>query len=155
MATASAEIIGDELMSGTTTTTTEYTSVINAAVEAVITLANATTPFATITRGALPTGHGLVCEVGPSRVQDVYLDKNTYIPLDITFNGKHHNLKTLSDAMNKIHSTLTRAKTYTSGDGWQIVDITNYTLPQIIGRENNNDWLMASSLLVKIYQKGD
>ena len=151
MATASAETIGDELMSGTT----EYTSVINSAVEAVITLANATSSFATVTRGALPTVEGIVCEVGPSRVQDVYLDKNTFIPLDVTFNGKHPNLKTLSDAMNKIHSVLTRAKTYTTGDGWEIVDISNNTLPQIIGRESNNDWIMASSLLVKIYQKGD
>ena len=57
--------------------------------------------------------------------------------------------------MNKIHSTLTRAKTYPASDDWEIVDISNYTLPEIIGREGNNEWLMASSLSVKFYWKGD
>lgn len=134
------------------------TSVINEVIEAVIGLMNASGPFAQVTRGALPTGPGLTCEAGPSNAETVFLDKNLYIPLDLTMNGKHHDLKTLSDTMNGIHSLLTRAKTYPS-DGergrWQIVDITNGTLPQIIGREQNNDWLMASSLSVKFYWKGD
>ena len=130
-------------------------SVINQVLEAVIGLMNATTPFASVTRGALPTVTGITCEVGPSSVSEVYIDKNSYLPLDVTINGKHPNLMTLSDALNKIHSVLTRAKTYPTADNWEIVDITNATMPQIIGREGNNDWLMASSLLVKIYQKGD
>lgn len=136
-------------------TTYSASSVINQAVEAVIALMNATEPFATVTRGALPTRAGLCAEVGPSMPAEVYLDKNSYIPLDITINGKHPNLQTLSDAMNNIHSALTRATTYPSADHWQIVDISTETLPQIIGREDNNDWLMASSLSAKIYQKGD
>lgn len=130
-------------------------SVINQVLEAVIELMNNTQPFATVTRGALPTGYGITCEIAPSRPSEVYLDKNTYTPIDFTINGKHANLLTLSDAMNKIHSQLTRATTYPSADRWQIVDISNYTLPQIIGREGNNEWLMASSLSVKVYQKGD
>ena len=130
-------------------------SVINEVVEAVIGLMNDTGPFATVTRGALPTHEGLVCEVGPSTPSEVYLDKNSYIPLDVTLNGKHHDLRTLSDAMNTIHSTLTRATEYPEGEGWKIVDITNYTLPQIVDREDNNEWLMASSLSVKFYHGGD
>lgn len=130
-------------------------SVINQVLEAVIGLMNATSPFASVTRGALPTGVGLTVEIGPSSVAEVYLDKNSFVPLDVTLNGKHGNLKTLSDAMNKIHSALTRAKTYPSADSWEITDISNYTLPEIIGREGNNEWLMASSLSVKFYWKGD
>ena len=130
-------------------------SAINEVVEAVIGLMNATEPFAAVTRGALPTGVGITCEVGPSTPEAVYLDKNSLVPLDLALNGKHGNLETLSDALNAIHSALTRATAYPSGDGWEIVDITNYTLPQIIGRENNNEWLMASSLSVKFYWKGD
>ena len=130
-------------------------SVINEVMEAVIDLMNGTNPFAQVTRGALPTGVGLVCEVGPSTPSEVYLDKNTYTPLDVTLNGKHPNLKTLSDAMNTIHSVLTRATEYPEGEGWQIVDISNYALPQIVDREDNNEWLMASALSVKFYQRGD
>ena len=132
-------------------------SVINEVVEAVITMANATNPFCNVVRGAMPTHQALICEVAPSQVDEVYLDKDSYVPLDLTLNGKHSNLKTLSDAMNQIHSALTRTKNYPSDTNgkWQIVDITNYVLPQIIGREENNDWLMASSLIVKFYWDGD
>ena len=132
-------------------------SVINEVMEAVIALMNATTPFATVTRGALTTGNSLTAEVAPSAPDRVFMDKNSYVFLDVTMNGKHHSLKTLSEAMNKIHSTLTRAKSYTAdaNNRWQIVDITNRTLPQIIGREDNQDWLMASSLSVKFYWEGD
>ena len=130
-------------------------SVINQVLEAVIAMANETRPFARITRGALPTGQGLTFEIGPSAPEATHMDKNSVIPLDITLNGKHPNLMTLSDAMNKIHSALTRSKEYPSAAAWEIVDITNLTLPQIIGREQNNDWLMASSISAKFYWRGD
>lgn len=131
------------------------TSVINQVMEAVIGLMNATTPFSSVTRGALPTGVGLTCEIGPTTPSTMHMDKNTVVPLDVTINGKHGNLMTLSDAMNKIHSSLTRATSYPSAANWQIIDITNQNLPQIIGRENNNEWLMASALSVKFYWRGD
>lgn len=130
-------------------------SVINEAVEAVIALMNATKPFAKVTRGALPTGNGLVCEISQSLPDSLYWDKNTFIPLDITLNGKHKDLQTVSDAMNNIHSALTRATSYPSGEGWQITDISNAILPQKIGREENNEWLLASELTVKLYWRGD
>ena len=126
-------------------------SAINDVVVAVIGLMNATRPFANVTRGALPTGAGLVCEVGPSMPQENYLDRTTLVPLDLTLNGKHANLQTLSDAMNTIHGTLTRATSYPSGTGWQIVEINNAMLPSIIGREPDNQWLMASSLTVMVH----
>ena len=129
-------------------------SVINDVVEAVIGLMNAAKPFATVTRGALPTGAGITCEVGPSTPR-MYMDKNTFVPLDITINGKHANLKTLSDALNGLHSTLTRATSYPSGTAWEITDIKTTTLPQVIGREDNNQWLMASALSVEFYWRGD
>lgn len=130
-------------------------SVINQVLEAVIGLMNDTLPFAQVTRGALPTGNGITCEIAPSTPSVMHMDKNTVVPLDVTLNGKHPNLKTLSDTLNNIHSVLTRAKVYPSAEKWQILDITNYTLPQIIGREQNNEWLMASSLSVKFYWRGD
>ena len=125
-------------------------SVINAAVKAVIDLIDDLDLFAEITRGALETKEGLCCEVGPTSPDEVYLDKNQYIPIDLTINGKYRNLETLSDAMNTIHEPLTMAKSYPAGDDWHIVDITTLTEPQVIGRESNNTWLMASALLVKI-----
>lgn len=139
-------------------TTYQAQSVINQVLEAVINLMNATSPFATVTRGALPTGPGLTCEIGPSRTKNIYMDKNSYVPLTIVMNGKHDDMKTLSDAMNTIHSALTRAKTYpedSAGNRWQITDIQTTTFPRVVGRENNNDWLMASVLSVTFFWRGD
>ena len=138
--------------------TTPTTSVVNEVLEAVITLMNATSPFATVTRGALPTTEGIVCEIGPSIQNTLFWDKNTFYPLDVTINAKHPNLKTLSDTLNNIHGVLTRAKEYpedTNQTRWQITDISTQNLPQIIGREQNNDWIMASALTVNFFWRGD
>lgn len=126
------------------------TTIINQAVEAVAGLINALGLFANIYRGALGTGNGLCCEVGPTYTEAVYLDKNKYVPVDLTINGKHTDLQTLSEAMNKIHESLTMLRSYPSGTGWQIVDITTATEPQVIERESEGAWLMASSLYVKV-----
>ena len=125
-------------------------SIINEAVEAVMNLIDALGLYAEITRGALGSGNSLSCEVGPSSPSATYLDKNQYIPLDLTINGKHSGLQTLSDALNSINENLTMMRDYPSGDSWQIVDISTYTEPQIIGRDGENYWLMASSLSVKV-----
>ena len=131
------------------------TSVVNLAVEAVMDMIDATSPFATITRGALGIGNGLCCEIAPTNTQTVFMDKNSYIPLTLALNGKHDDLQVLSDTLNNIMDTLSRKTSYTSGNGWQIVDITCGNHPQIIGREDNNSWLMACDLVIKIFRKED
>ena len=125
-------------------------TIINQAVEAVAGLINGLSLFSSIYRGPLGTGNGLCCEVGPTRPEAVFLDKNKYIPVDLTINGKHDNLLTLTEAINTIHQSLTMRRSYPSGASWEIVDITTATEPQIIGREDSNQYLMASSLLVKV-----
>ena len=134
----------------TVSETTGSTSILNQAIEAVMDLIDALSLFASITRGALGTGNSLTCEIGPTSPDYIWLDKNKFIPLDLTINGKHSNLQTLSDAMNLIHESLTMMFDYPSGDKWQITDIATLTEPQIIGREQDNSWMMASALIVKV-----
>ena len=126
------------------------TSIINLAIESVMNMIDALGLFASVYRGALGTDNGLCCEIGPTSPETVFLDKHQYIPVDLTINGKHDDLRTLSDAMNKIHESLTMAFSYSSGNGWEIVDITTMTEPQVIAREDSNQWVMASALLVKV-----
>lgn len=128
-------------------------TIINETIESVMELIDGLGLFASIYRGALGTGDGLCCEIATSYPEAVFLDKNQYIPIDLTINGKHENLKTLSDAMNTIHETLTMKKSYPTGTYWKIVDITTNTEPQVIGREDSNQWVMASSLLIKVETK--
>ena len=126
------------------------TSRINLAVEAVMDLIDAMDLFALITRGALGTDNGLACEVGPTTPETIYLDKHQYIPIDLTINGKHDDLELLTDTMNLIHENLTMRRSYPYGNGWEITDITTLTEPQIVEREDSNQWMMASALLVKM-----
>jgi hypothetical protein len=130
-------------------------SIYNEAVESVMDLIDGLGLYALITRGALGIGNSLTCEIAPSVPSEVYYDKNAYIPLTLALNGKHDDLQTLSDTLNRILDTLSRLKTYPSGSSWEIVDITAGNLPRIIGREDNNQWLMSGDLIVKIYRKDD
>ena len=131
------------------------TSVLNVAVEAVMDMIDALNPYAPITRGALGIGNSLSCEIAPSIPAEVYLDKGYYIPITLALNGKHDDLQVLSDTLNNILDSLSRMTTYTEGEGWQIVDITSGNLPRVIGREENNSWVMACDLVVKIYRKDE
>jgi hypothetical protein len=126
---------------------------LNVAIEAVMDLIDEMGNFAPITRGALGIDEGLCCEVAPSNAPEVYYDKNAYFAITLALNGKHHNLQTLSDTLNGIMDTLTRRTTYPYGNGFEIVDITNGIMPRVIGREQNNAWLMACDIIVKIYRK--
>ena len=125
-------------------------SILNQAIEAVMDLIDALSLFAPITRGALSARNSLSCEIGPTSPEPVWLDKNQYISIDLTINGKHENLQTLSDSMNLIHEDLTMMTDYPEEINWQIVDISTLTEPQVIGREQDNRWMMASALLVKV-----
>ena len=133
------------------------TSITNQVVEAVMDMIDSLDNFADIRRGALGTEPGLCCEVSPSDVDAVFMDKNSYIFLDLTLNGKHSNLQTLSDTLNNITDYLTRLKSYGSGDGWEIVDITKGSPSEasVIEREQNGFWIMASGLIIKFYRKDE
>ena len=132
-------------------------NVIDAAIDATIAMMNALDPFATVTRGALPTGDGIVCEISPTYNAEIYLDKGARIPVSLTLNGKHHNLQTLSGALNEIHDALTKIHDpsgYPSDTGWQVIDMTTTLFPRIIGRESDNAWVMASEISVNLEKKG-
>ena len=139
------ENTGTEQTAGNDSAGTGSTSILNQAIEAVMDLIDALGLFSLITRGALGTGDGLACEIGPTSPSAVWLDKNQFIPIDLTINGRHGNLQTLSDTMNLIHESLTMRTEYPYGDRWEIVDITTMTEPQIVGREDSNEWMMASA----------
>lgn len=149
------EPIEQETPVETEPTTPTSTSILNAVVDAVMDMIDALDNFASITRGALGIGNGLSCEIAPSMTEAVFMDKNSYIPLTLALNGKHDDLQTLSDTLNNIIDTLTRKKEYTYGNGWEIVDITSGNLPRVIGREDNNQRVMACDLIIKIYRKDE
>lgn len=144
MGTQSTETVGDEMIA-------------NAVVESVMDMVDDLELFPAITRGALGTSDGITCEVATSSVDSVFLDKNVLFDLDLTFNAKSADLEALSSNLNTIMDSLTRAKTYPSGNGWQIVDISHGSppIPTVIGRSEENLWIMACAVIVKFYRKDE
>ena len=138
-----------------TTSAPVSTSWLNLAIEAVMDLIDQMGNFANISRGALGTENGLCCEVAPSTVEAVFLDKNVYYPVTPALTGKHNDLQVLSDTVNNIADTLSRRTEYPTGAGFEIVDITHGNTPRVIGREQNNAWVMACDIIVKIYRKDE
>lgn len=128
---------------------------VNLAIESVMDLIDNMGNFADITRGALGIDNGLCCEIAPSNAQEIYLDKEGYYPITLAINGKHHDLQVITDTLNTIMDTLSRRTTYPTGDGWQIVDISEGIMPRVIGREQNNAWLLACDIVIKIYRKDE
>ena len=126
---------------------------LNKAIECVMDLIDARGNFALITRGALGTGNGLSCEIAPSNAEAVFMDKGVYFPVTLAINGKHTDLETLTETLNGIMDNLTTLTTYPTGAGFEIVDITNGIMPHVIGRQDNNAWLCACDIVVKIYRK--
>ena len=56
--------------------------------------------------------------------------------------------------MDRVHLALTTAKALPFSARWQIYAIETTSAPQLIGREENRNWLYGSSFRVKFYQRG-
>lgn len=129
-------------------------STINAVVNAVVALAQGVTTYP-IKRGPLGTGPGIVMEPEPSAPATTFFDKNTVYDLGVVLNGKDTNMQAITEAMNLIHSALTRASTYPSAQNWQITNIVTQSSPALIERQANDYWVYGSALTIQFYFRGD
>ena len=128
-------------------------SIYNDALFAVIGLAQATNPYATITIGALPPDDGISIAFASGTPTTTFLTKGVLLDFSVVLNGKHTNAQIVSDTLNVIHDTLTSYKSYPSGDNWEIANIETISAPSYIGREQNNQILYGSSLKIKVYKE--
>lgn len=128
-------------------------SVINDVLLAVIGLAQATNPYATITIGAMPADNGIACQIATGAPESTFMTKGFPYQFTMVLNGKHSNQQTVSDALNDIHQSLTQRKEYPATNTYQITDISTISTPSYIGREENKQYLYGSSLSVKFFYK--
>ena len=129
-------------------------STINAVVDAVLALAQGVTTYP-VKRGPLGTGPGIIMEPEPSAPATTFFDKNTVYDLGVVLNGKDTNMQAITEAMNGIHSALTRALSYPSAQNWQILNIVTQSSPALIERQENDFWLYGSALTIQFYFRGD
>ena len=124
-------------------------------VDAMIDLANETGPYATITRGSLPSGEGITCETSDGTATARFLSRNEVYQVPIVYTAKHANLQTALSALSTIMVSLTHLSEYPEAAGWEMVQVMSNTPPTIVGRDEINLWVVGCSVIVEYYVRGD
>lgn len=106
-----------------------------------------------IVTGSMPPDNGIAM-TGQAAPQTIMLDIGSNERMSIVCNGKNTDQQTVIDQLDAIHRSLTRRKDFPTGNDWQVYAIETVASPRLLGREQNSEWLYASSLLVKINTKG-
>ena len=118
---------------------------------AVIEMAQGTSPYSTITAGALPADDGICMTYATGAPSSTFLDKGMAYRRSLVLNAKNASQQAAQEALDAIHVALTQTKTYPSGESWQITDIETIAAPSYLSREQNSQWLYGSSLRVKFF----
>lgn len=126
---------------------------VNTVLLAVIALAQATNPYATIMIGPLPADNGISMTVSSGFDESSFMSRNAVVTLDVVCNGKHTDQQAVSEALNAIHEALTRALSYPTSTTWQILNIKTSALPSYIEKQDNGQFLYGSALTVEYYDK--
>lgn len=104
--------------------------------------------------GSVPPLNGFaVCFVGGAPFE-TYRKLDKSVPLPVLFNGKGADQQVLSAQMNLVHDLLTTSKALPRADNWQIYAIRTTAYPNLIGREENKNWIYGSSFAIDYYSKG-
>jgi hypothetical protein len=108
---------------------------------------------APIVTGSMPPDNG-VAMTGQSAPASIMLDIGTNERMTVICNGKNTDQQTVIRQLDSIHRFLTHRMDFPTGDEWQVYAIETIASPRLLGREQNSQWLYASTLLVKINTKG-
>jgi hypothetical protein len=109
--------------------------------------------YATIVYGSDPPENGICMIQAAGAPTEKHLDANMLYHLSVLLNGKHSNQQTVLDALTSIHTMLTKRNDFSdfSTTDAQVLSIMTTASPQIIGREQNNQWIAGSSFEVSFY----
>lgn len=106
-----------------------------------------------IRRASLPSENGIAFEKATSDTVTTCLDRSTLEELPCVLNCKHADLAVAQQTLDRIHIKLTRLPAYPRNERWQIYSIETIAAPSQIGREPNGQWLVGSSIRIKVYNK--
>lgn len=104
--------------------------------------------------GSMPPLNGYAVSFTAGAPMEIYRNLTTNEDLPVAFNGKGANQNELASVMDAVHHALTTSKALPYTSRWQIYAIETTSAPQMIGREENKNWIYGSSLRVKFYQRG-
>ena len=104
--------------------------------------------------GSMPPLNGYAVSSAGGYPMEIFRTLNTNEDLPVVFNGKGEDQRCVSGAMNLVHKALTTSKALPFSENWQIYAIETTSAPQLIGVEENKNWIFGSSFRVKFYQRG-
>lgn len=119
--------------------------------DAVATLIDAQTNYATVVYGSLPDANGLCLAPSTGSVNEATLTHGGTYSMQCVLNGKHSNQGTVRDTLFKIHEALNKIMACPSGTGWAVTGISTNSAPGYIDREgdgDNSQWLYGSSITI-------
>lgn len=106
-----------------------------------------------VVAGSIPPLNGYaVGAVGGSPIE-TFRPLTSNESLLVLFNGKASNQQLLMQDMEKVHHILTTSKALPYSENWQIYAIETTSAPNLIGREQNKNWIYGSSFRVKFFSK--
>lgn len=88
-----------------------------------------------------------------SNPSEVYMSKDSYNSMTVLLNGKNIDQQAIATTLNAIHHYLNKLKQnqIPIGENTQIINIQTSSSPELIGVEENGQWIYASSLTVTYY----
>lgn len=126
-----------------------YNEVLEAVIRLVVENLNL---YDNIVIGSLPPDNGISFAWGSGSL-NTFLSKNSAVEMQAVLNGKNSNQEMVSDILGNIHVFLNSLHDYPTSDTYQITNIETIRPPFYLGREENSQWLYASSLSIKFYLK--
>ena len=94
-----------------------------------------------------------LCARWRSNPNEIYMLKDSYNSMTVLLNGKNANQQTIASQLNTIHHFFNKLKQnqIPTGENTQIINIQTSSSPELIGVEENGQWIYASSLTVTYY----
>lgn len=128
-------------------------SPIDKMIQRVTDLAETLGLYAPIVYGSDPPENGICMIQNAGYPAETHLDKGYVFQLPVLLNGKHVDQYTVLGTLTSIHKLLTKRLDYAdlSDEQIQVINIETTSLPAIIGREQNNQWICGSSFNISFY----
>ena len=119
--------------------------------EAVLEMGMVAKPYSRIVIGSNPPVNGICMIQDPSGNSETYKNKGMLKSMSILINGKHENQKTVYSALCAIHRVLTKTWSYPNDGEFQVINIETTSEPNLIGQEENGQWIYGSSVTVTYF----
>ncbi|MFR4340053.1 MAG: hypothetical protein DBX91_14070 [Subdoligranulum variabile] len=104
--------------------------------------------------GSLPPLNGYAIGNAGGAPIETFRCMNTNEEMPLSFTGKNADQHHLADEMDKVLLALTTARALPSTAAWQVYAIETTSAPQLIGREENSNWIYGSSFRIRFFAKG-